>query len=164
MIGRGPRLTALQDRVVQLGIQQHVTFAGFIADQEETRRLVSRTSVGLAPATFDPQSLKLYADISKLKTYMAYGLPVITTTVATTAREIEQQQAGIIIPPNDPDALAAAIVQLLSDDDFHHRCRENAIQMAQRNTWEHHLNQVFTEMGLLVDGQLVLKRFERQCV
>ncbi len=135
IIGGGEQETALKSQARELGIESSVRFLGFIQDDVEMERKLSRSAVGVAPYRDDKASFKYYADPAKVKLYLAAGLPVVITKVPPIAREIERADAGIAIP-YDCAELAQAIVTLLTQDDVYARQRQNAIKFAERFSWQ----------------------------
>jgi glycosyltransferase involved in cell wall biosynthesis len=135
IIGGGEQEAGLKAQARQLGIESSVRFLGFIQDDVEMERKLSRASVGVAPYREDKGSFKYYADPGKVKLYLAASLPVVITRVPPIAREIEQADAGIAIR-YDCAELAQAVVALLTQDDLYARQRENAIKFAKQFSWQ----------------------------
>ncbi len=106
--GRGPleqRLRALANRC---GLQDEVRFHGFISDHRELERLLSQAAVALAPYNTRVESFTRYADPSKLKSYLAAGLPILLTPVPPNADELAMQagathRAGSSTLPDKPE-------------------------------------------------------------
>jgi glycosyltransferase involved in cell wall biosynthesis len=46
---------------------------------------------------------------------MAYGRPVVATSVGGLVDAVEDGVTGILVPPRDPDALREALIALLAD-------------------------------------------------
>jgi len=65
---------------------------------DEAKRIVRKTAIGIAPYKPDRGNVSYFGDPSKIKNYIGYGLPVITTNVFEFAEEIKKTNSGIIIP------------------------------------------------------------------
>ena len=139
----------LETALGQRGLQGRFRILGYVADHDEYSRVVQRHRLGLATYRPTSQAYKRYADVSRAKTYLARGLPVVITRVPPIAAEIEKEGAGIVID-YDKEQLAEAIVKLLSDDEFYKRCRDNAINLAQRYRAEKVFSSAFERMGIEV--------------
>lgn len=138
IIGGGEEEGWLRDLVRKLGIANHVTFTGWIKDQNEIRKLFARCA--FAVATYDPRgadegNFTYYADPTKIKTYLSCGLPVVMTDVSYNAKDLEQ--AGCVtVVPYDTKAIARALMVWLIDRKALAKARGNATEIAKTFTWE----------------------------
>jgi glycosyltransferase involved in cell wall biosynthesis len=146
--GKFPRHLRLA--IEERGLERHFRVIGFIEDEVEFRDFVRKHRVGLAPYRPSVSSFKKYADPSRLKHYMANGVPPIVTRVPLVAREIDEVGAGKVID-FDRGQLAAAILRLLSDDQFHERCRRNGLELIKRYETVSVCRDVFTSLGMSCD-------------
>lgn len=119
---------AFRKRIQEEGLAGNFDILGYIEDEAEFSQILRRHRVGLAPYRPDPKTPKQYADASRVKTFLAKGLPVIVTTVPIIAREVEQAKAGLVIS-YEKGELARAILQLLGDEETYVRYRENALRL-----------------------------------
>jgi glycosyltransferase involved in cell wall biosynthesis len=102
-------------RVKTLGIQDHVTLAGFRTDMPEVLSLLSASVVSsLAGEGFS----------GVLRESMCMGVPVVATAVGGNAELVKDGQTGFLVPPGNAEALAEALRRLLTD-------RGSAEQMAK---------------------------------
>ncbi len=139
---------SLRKRMRELGLESRFDLLGYVADEGEYGRVLQRHRVGLA--IYEPKvgTHKRYSE-SRAKSYLARGVVVIITRVAPIAVDIEREGAGIVID-YDKEQLAGAILKLLSDDEFYERCRENAINLAQRYRAERIFPPSLRRMGVEV--------------
>lgn len=144
--GHGDQEQELRALAKRLGIADHVTFHGFISDQERLARLLADASIALAPYKPDPSSFTRYADPSKLKGYLAAGLPILLTDVPPNAGELERE-AGATILPYEPDAWAVAIERTLADPAEWRRQRSAALTYARRFDWNVLVGDALARMG-----------------
>ena len=61
---------------------------------------------------------------------LAYGLPVVSTTVNALPEVVLDGKTGLAVPPNDPAALADALQRLADDAPLAHRLAHNGKQLA----------------------------------
>ena len=144
--GHGEHEAELRAQAERMGISDRVTFHGFIRDQRELARLISQSSVALAPYKPDPSSFTRFADPSKLKGYLAAGLPILLTDVPPNAEDLARE-AGAEILPYEPAAWADAIERTLGDAGGWRERRAAALAYAQRFDWNTLLEDAFARMG-----------------
>ncbi len=66
----------------------------------DAKHIIKKTSIGVAPYKPERGNVSYFGDPSKIKNYIGYGLPVITTNVFEFAKEIKKTKSGIVIPYN----------------------------------------------------------------
>jgi glycosyltransferase involved in cell wall biosynthesis len=145
VIGTGPLEQELQKQAEHASLD--VTFHGYVADHREVERLLSRSSVAVAPYARTVDTFTRYADPGKLKAYLAAGLPVVLTDVPPNARELESE-AGAEVVADDPAALAAAISRALASPAAWQARRESALAYARRFDWNALLGNLLAELDL----------------
>jgi len=68
---------------------------------------------------------------------MAYGRPVVATTVGGLVDAVEDGVTGLLVPPRDPAALRAALERLLGDAELRMRLGSRArLSARERFSWE----------------------------
>jgi glycosyltransferase involved in cell wall biosynthesis len=132
--GRGPLEEELRADAERLGIAERVRFHGFISDHRALERLVASAAIALAPYNTRVESFTRFADPSKLKSYLAAGLPILVTSVPPNASEIAAD-GGAQIVDDDPDAFADAISTLLADRAEWERRRAAALEYRRQFDW-----------------------------
>jgi glycosyltransferase involved in cell wall biosynthesis len=75
-----------------------------------------------------------YADPSKTKTYLAAGLPIITTSLTHIASELERRKCAKVVEYNKKET-ANAIIELLSNETELKNYRKNAMTFAKQFDW-----------------------------
>lgn len=113
IIGDGYELNFYKDLVQDLNIEDKVTFYGFAPNREE---IASKWHIAFALYDYDPSNVSLYCEPTKIKDYLSYGLPVITTKTTYFHKEIASFRAGEIVEENsqDIDRAVASIVNAYS--------------------------------------------------
>jgi glycosyltransferase involved in cell wall biosynthesis len=101
--GSGPELKGLQKRVLDLGLEKHVRFLGWVDD------------LSAAFSTWDVFVMPSFEEgfPTAALNAMAAGLPVVATTVGGIPELIEDRVSGILVQPRDLDSLVVALQELL---------------------------------------------------
>jgi glycosyltransferase involved in cell wall biosynthesis len=132
--GHGPLEPELRAAASRAGLDGRVRFRGFFPDHRQVEALLAESSVAVAPYDTAPDSFSRFADPSKLKSYLAAGLPTITTEVPPNAAELAAH-AGTEVVAYEAGALADAIERALSEPEEWARRRAAALEYAQRFDW-----------------------------
>lgn len=131
--GSGPLQTALHQQALDLGIEDHVAFAGRIPWNDVPGFLAS-ADIFVLPSLHDR-----FGNVDGLPTVvpeaMASGLPIVASDIGGVNLLINHGQNGLLVPAGDVKALVEAIKPLLRD-------REMRRQMgsAARNDVVHRFN------------------------
>jgi glycosyltransferase involved in cell wall biosynthesis len=149
--GRGPLEDSLRAQVAALGLEDRVRFHGFISDHRELERLLANAAVALAPYSTRVESFTRFADPSKLKSYMAAGLPILMTSVPPNADELVRE-AGAEVLPDTPSAFASAIDSLLASPERWVARRQAALTYVQRYDWNKIIPTALRAAGFEVSG------------
>jgi glycosyltransferase involved in cell wall biosynthesis len=110
LIGSGDSLETLRAQAVELGLQDHVLFTGFIPDEDMVRYLST------ADICLDPNPSSPLNDVStwiKVMEYMALGKPVISFDLKET--RTSAGDAALYVTPNNEAQFAEAIARLMDD-------------------------------------------------
>ena len=145
IVGRGPEREALEAQARSLGVADLVTFHGFQVP-DRLAALLSGASIALAPYQDDGRSYTQFADPSKLKSYLAAGLPILLTPVPPNACELVQAGAAEVVA-DDPAAFASAIGGLLADPGRWRSMRAAALRAARPFDWPAVLAPVLARVG-----------------
>ena len=138
------RLNKLAERIK---VKNNVVFHGFMTDQIKLSNEIKKYRIGLAPYKAIPGSPRWWADATKIRLYLAAGLPVITTQVPPLGKELIEANAGIVTKDN-PKETAAAIIKLFENQNLYKTLRENAIKKAKDNVWENTYKSALLKSGI----------------
>lgn len=133
--GHGPKFDDLQHRVEKHGLEDRVTLHGFVGDPDALEALLAGSAIALAPYRTSEDNFTQYADPSKLKSYVAAGLPVLVTDVPPNAGELQRIGGGEVLA-DSPGAFADAIERLLGDPQEWERRRAAALEYARSFDWD----------------------------
>jgi len=107
--GKGELVETYRHKAEELGIAEHITFLGFVSDEDLPTYFASSTAFVLPSVN----SLEGFGIVALEA--LSYGTPVITTDLAGSAEYINKYNAGIVIKPKNVKTIISAIDVLFSD-------------------------------------------------
>jgi glycosyltransferase involved in cell wall biosynthesis len=129
IIGDGPEKERYQKMVSDRGLEEKVTFVGFVP-QEELPQLLTQLDLFVLPSESESFG------VSALEAE-ACGVPVIVNNVGGLPEVVKHGETGMIIPNNDPQEIYKAMKTLLNDDYNRHQMEVNAVRFVKENyQWE----------------------------
>lgn len=145
VVGGGKNnLGRLKTLAKSLNVLDKVKFRGFIVDSGEMSRIVSKCFIALAPYRAFPDSIRYYGDATKIRTYAAAGLPVITSSVPPLGRELYEFGGALMVRDSKQD-FAKAVISIFSDKRLYAKLRKQAIKFAKTSTWDNRFTQAFAQ-------------------
>jgi len=120
--GRGSQEAELKRQANKLGIENNLTFAGFIP-HDELREWFCSADIYVSTSLSDAGIAASTAEA------MACGLPAVVSDTAENNKWIENNRNGFLFPAKDAKKLAEILIRLISNADI---CRE--IGIAGRKT------------------------------
>lgn len=96
---------SLEQQVVRLGLQEHVSFVGGVRD---IPRHLAGADLFVLPSRSEGFS-------NAILEAMAASLPVVATDVGGNAEAVRSGMTGLIVPPENAEALARAMLEILAD-------------------------------------------------
>jgi colanic acid/amylovoran biosynthesis glycosyltransferase len=114
--GEGPLLPELQKFARELGVNDRVSFTGFIS-QEQLREIYYRSHIFLHPSQTGRDGNQEGIPNSMLEA-MATGLPVFATEHGGIPEAIENGVSGVLVRERDDEALARALRDAAQDPDL----------------------------------------------
>lgn len=103
------RLSSLQRRARDLGVEDRVAFLGFVTEAQKRSLLAACTALVL-PSAYEAQGLVV------LEAW-AQSRPVVVSRVGALAQIVSDGQTGFVVPYHDVPALAAALQRVASLED-----------------------------------------------
>lgn len=113
LAGDGPRRRQLRRLTETLGLQQRVSFPGFIPHRQ-VPALLQEAHLFVLPCRVDPRGDRDGIPTVILEA-LATGLPVVSTTVSGISEAVRPGETGWLAPPDDPKALARCLQEALAD-------------------------------------------------
>lgn len=129
-----PRLAALGEGVTLHGAKPH----------DEVLAMLPAYDVALALYKPSPNNLSQWADPSRVKDYLACGLPTIITPVPEIHKDIAALNAGVVVD-YAVTPLADAIGRMLADPGQWRSMRQAALNYMASYSWSSILDRVFEE-------------------
>jgi glycosyltransferase involved in cell wall biosynthesis len=124
MVGDGPDEDMLKAKVIEMGLERHVTFFPFTRHPELVFERIDITVMS---------SLYKEGLPNVLLESMSMGVPAVSTNLGGVPEVVIDGETGFMVAPGDSDTLAEAIHKLWADQVAFKRMGENArILMAER--------------------------------
>jgi glycosyltransferase involved in cell wall biosynthesis len=103
--GRGPETLHLAQQATRLGVQDHVTFPGFISDAERDC-LYQAAACAVFPSLYEPFGIVALEA-------MAAGCPVVVSEVGGLREVVQHGKTGLTVYPDNPQSIAWGILRVL---------------------------------------------------
>ncbi|ADL11860.1 glycosyltransferase family 4 protein [Acetohalobium arabaticum] len=127
--GKGPKLDELKDQAHRMGIADHVTFPGYISE-EEKEKLYQVADTAVFPSLYEPFGIVALEA-------MASKTPVVVSGVGGFDEIVDDGQDGLKALPGNPDSLAEKIIKLLTDHNYAESLRNNGYRKAvEEYSWQ----------------------------
>lgn len=115
IVGGGERREYLEGLVNELGITDHVCFAGW-KSKDEVIELLGQAHIFLAPSVTAENGDQEGIPVAIMEA-MARGLPVVSTLHSGIPELVADGESGLLVPERDVEALAKALRTLLENSD-----------------------------------------------
>lgn len=122
LVGRGDERPRLEQRALELGVQEHVHFLGFVPE-EDMPALYRACDLFAIASVYEVQSLPTLQAV-------ATGLPVVAANAVALPELVHNGVNGFLVPPADPEALATAVLRILGDADLARRMGQAGLAIA----------------------------------
>ena len=129
-----------------LGISEHVIFAGFVPN-EELPDLYAGADLFAFPSLFEGFGIPLLEA-------MASGTPVVASNVASIPEVV--QDAGLLFDPSKTEEIQYAIARLSNDIDLRENLVELGLQQSQRFSWDDSARQVWEICHAAIGSKVTL--------
>lgn len=132
--GDGPIKNELQAQSQALGLDDHVTFVGWL-QPEDVSALQAAADVVVAPSRIGSDGAREAQGLSVIEA-MALGRPVVATRVGGIPDAISSGHNGLLVEPGNPVELFESIAALVKDTEFADRLGGRASQSVARFSWD----------------------------
>ena len=125
IVGKGTSKTSLEQRSLQLGIEDHVIFTGFVPDED-------------LPFFYKLGRCFIIASIAELLSLatlqaMASGMPIIAVDAGALPELVEDQANGYLYKEGDIQAMVRSIEQIITNDTLYQAMRKKSLEIVQRH-------------------------------
>jgi glycosyltransferase involved in cell wall biosynthesis len=127
VIGRGPEAATLRRLSDQLGLEDNVTFHGFVPSHADVLDIIARGRVLVTASRVEGFGIVLVEA-------MALGVPYVATDIPVFREH--RGRGGLLFRAGDASDLAAKLALLLNDDELLREKSLEASEHARRYTWE----------------------------
>lgn len=121
LVGKGKLRDELEGLVKELGVAEHVTFAGFVAD-EDLPEVYRAADVFIIAAVAELQSIVTMEA-------MASGLPVLAADAVALPELVHHGENGYLFTDGDSKTLAQYMVTILSDAKLRSRMAQASLEI-----------------------------------
>ena len=135
LVGGGPEESNLRKMVVDLGVSEHVVFAGRVA-HDEMQRYYDLADLFVFPRL----SMRLTELVTPLKPLeaMAQERIVVASSVGGHRELIRYRETGYLFPPDEPGRLAEGVLAALADRPSWPQIRARAVNFIDaERSWTH---------------------------
>jgi glycosyltransferase involved in cell wall biosynthesis len=146
IVGGGPLEPEVRRRAAGEALMGKVNVHGFVNEFEAVARLLSESTIAVAPYAEDADSFSRYADPGKLKSYLAAGLPIVMTAVPPNALRLARTGAATIVT-GGVTGLADGILHLLGSRPDWTAARDQALLLAGEFDWGNLLDELLDRLG-----------------
>jgi glycosyltransferase involved in cell wall biosynthesis len=132
LVGSGPLLEPVRERLAQNGLGRHVELKGQIGvdRRHELQDLYQRAQLFVLPSHHEGMPTVLLEA-------MASGLPAVSTAVGGALEVVADGENGLLVPAHEPEALANALMTLLSSASLRQEIGQKArASIKERYSWQ----------------------------
>jgi glycosyltransferase involved in cell wall biosynthesis len=114
LVGGGPELPRLRERVSSLGIGDYVEFTGLISSGQELGTILATADVCVSPD--EANRMNDISTMNKIMEYMALGKPIVQFDLHEG--RVSAGEASLYATRNDVSSLAEGIIRLVDDSEM----------------------------------------------
>jgi glycosyltransferase involved in cell wall biosynthesis len=147
VVGDGAARAQLARQARELGVAEHVTFTGFVSEEEKL------TYIRRAHAVVNTSEKEGWG-LTVLEAN-ACGVPAIASDVPGLRDAVRDGETGVLVPYGNVAELSTAIVRVLQDDTYRRRLSAGARAWAQRFTWDAVVDDLAAVIESTADGRRI---------
>ncbi len=131
VVGSGYKLDHYKKLAKKMKLDKKIKFLGFVEDLEET---IKGWDMGLALYENTDDNLSIYCEPTKIKDYLEFGLPVITTKTTYFYKEVAGLKAGMAIEETI-DELDTAIKKIMDNYEVYKKGVKKLVKKYEYSSW-----------------------------
>ncbi len=153
VVGTGPYEQELRERAVELGVESHVHWLGFVSEEELPE--VYWASDLFVLCTRDAAKERLVEGFGMVfLEAQSCGTPVVGTRTGGIPAAIQNGEGGWLIEPNDNQKLTEIIRQLVrSPESFRAAGMQARQRILRQSTWDHYMERFSALLQATVHSQ-----------
>ena len=133
LVGGGPELRRLRERVNSLGLADYIEFTGLVSSGQELGSILATADVCVSPD--EANRMNDISTMNKIMEYMALGKPIVQFDLHEG--RVSAGQASLYATRNDVSSLAAGMIQLVDDPEMGNRMGQIGRQRLETSlSWE----------------------------
>jgi glycosyltransferase involved in cell wall biosynthesis len=144
IIGDGPESENLKLLANSIDCDRYLVWHGN-QDEAGIKRILIRGCLAIAPYPKLSHSFSNYSDPSKIKNYLQFGLPILTTNVTPISESLFEAGLAVEVSPSSED-IARVIGEVLSDYEKWDLMRSASIEFAREFAWDRILVELITSI------------------
>jgi glycosyltransferase involved in cell wall biosynthesis len=149
IVGDGPALGSARELANRRGLDEFITFTGFLSGEALLRHL-STFDIGIIPDPVNPYNDKI--SMNKVFEYSELGIPSVAYPLSETRRLLGD--AGVYAEGDTPADLADACFRLITDDGLRARCADHAVWLGNNAfSWEREAEKFVAAFERLASGE-----------
>ena len=127
IIGTGPEDKKLRQLALQLGVDSHVTFHGFVPDRTDLLKIIGSSHVFCLPSSLEGFGIAIIES-------MACGVPFVAANIPPVM-EASDHKGGLFFRCRDVEDLAGKIRMILKDSQLQNRLIDEGLKRANDLQW-----------------------------
>lgn len=139
IVGSGYKLNYYKNLARKMRISKKIKFYGYVENLDD---VTSKWDMGIALYENSSSNVSLYCEPVKIKNYLEFGLPVITTKTTYIVEELEANNAGIGIDET-PESFDSALEKITAN---YSRYRKGVLGMLKKYEYNGHYNKILKFM------------------
>lgn len=129
IIGQGPEEQKLKQLTLELGINRHIQFLGFIKNHAEVLKTIKESRVFCHPSTVEGFGIAIVESIALGTPYVAANIPVVNEVT-------KDGTGGLLFTAGDVTDLASKLRLLLADDRLYQQKVRQTQKLTNTYNWE----------------------------
>lgn len=128
MIGDGPLMPQVKERIKKLGLNKNISLQGYVLDGEKKYKLFLQSKIFVHPAIYDSGGMSAAEG-------MVWGLPAVSFDLV--ALRTYYPRGMVKVPLGDNTLFAREIIKLLNDKSFYKKVQDNAVDLINKEwSWD----------------------------
>ncbi|MCD4783274.1 MAG: glycosyltransferase family 4 protein [Candidatus Eremiobacteraeota bacterium] len=117
VVGDGPERANLELISANLGIKEHVVFAGF---REDVPEIIGIFDVMVVPSVWEEPFGLVNIEA------MYSGVPLVATDVGGIPEIVKNDYSGVLVKPKSEEAIKQAVFQIIGNKEYRNKIKKNA--------------------------------------